>query len=224
MLKRIFWCVGIGLLGVAVAAAGAQDVSVGAALRSLASRAENAFVGQVVSITRKGGVVEVVFRVDQNVMGNGTGATFTLREWAGLWPVGMQRYWVGERAMVFVQAASAAGLSSPVDGAEGVVPVVMAGDGSAPQVDVRRLATRVQRSLETPLASVAVSAFVPLQEAAAVAAAWREPTWKEPGVPVAGTPHRRSPVQELPAEGVPARGGVTMASQRMQPMLEATHE
>ncbi|HVG26897.1 MAG TPA: hypothetical protein VM865_04775 [Acidobacteriaceae bacterium] len=129
--------------------AAAPDASVGAALRNLASRAGVVFAGQVVAIERRGGVVEVVFRVDTPVLGQ-TGSTYTLREWAGLWPPGQWRYTVGERAMVFLHAGSPAGLSSAVDGGEGVVPVLAGSDGTA-LLDIRRLSTRVLRRIGDPL-------------------------------------------------------------------------
>jgi hypothetical protein len=144
----------VWLLWPAIAAAGQQrvatpDVSVAAALGNLSARAATAFVGQVTAIRREGGVVEVVFRVDTQVLGQ-AGATYTLREWAGMWPPGMQRYRLGERALVFLHGASSAGLSSAVDGGEGVVPVMADSDGTV-LLDVRRLATRVQRQVGQPL-------------------------------------------------------------------------
>lgn len=135
----------------------APDESVEAALQSLAARAATVFVGQVVAIERHTGVVGIVFRVDRPVVG-GVGASYTLREWAGLWPPGQWRYRVGERALVFVRGASAAGLSSAVDGSEGVVPVMAAPDGSA-LVDVRRLGTRVLRQMGDPLPGAADGAM-----------------------------------------------------------------
>ena len=132
---------GVEMTGVS----GGPDASVEAALQSLASRAATVFVGQVVAIERRAGVVEVVFRVDRPVRGQ-VGASYTLREWAGMWPPGQWRYSVGERALVFLHAAGVAGLSSAVDGGEGVVPVMAAPDGS-PLVDVRRLGTRVMRQV-----------------------------------------------------------------------------
>lgn len=133
-------------------AAGAQtapDASVTAALGNLSVRAATVFVGQVISIQRKAGVVDVVFRVDTPVLGQ-AGATYTLREWAGMWPPGMQRFRVGERALVFLHGASSAGLSSAVDGGEGVVPVMADAHGTV-LLDVRRLATRVLRQPGQPL-------------------------------------------------------------------------
>ena len=133
------------------------DASVEAALGSLASRAATVFVGQVVAIERHAGVVAIVFRVDRPVVG-AVGASYTLREWAGMWPPGQWRYSVGERALVFLHGTSAAGLSSAVDGGEGVVPVMAAPDGTA-LVDVRRLGTRVLRQVGDPLPGAADGAM-----------------------------------------------------------------
>ncbi|MFC6645267.1 hypothetical protein ACFQBQ_06625 [Granulicella cerasi] len=175
------------------------DTSVGGALRSLANRAQLVFVGQVISITRKSGVVEVAFRVDTTVTGVSSGDGYILREWAGLWPPGMQRYHVGDRAMVFAAAPSEAGLSTPVDGAEGVVPVLLQADSSAPLLDVRRLATRVQRAEGTALATL--GEYASLDEVTAVVRGSRDPHWQEPHklpVPIV----RRPVLFDLP-EGAP---------------------
>jgi hypothetical protein len=134
---------------IAAGAQSAPDASVTAALGNLSARAATAFVGQVTAIRREAGVVEIDFRVDTPVLGQ-AGASYTLREWAGMWPPGMQRYRVGERALVFLHGASSAGLSSAVDGGEGIVPVMADADGTV-LLDVRRLATRVQRQLGQPL-------------------------------------------------------------------------
>jgi hypothetical protein len=154
---------------------GGLDTSVGGALRSLASRAAVVFAGQVQTIERKGGVVEVVFRVDQVMQGD-VGATYTLREWGGLWSAGEQRYRVGQRAMMFLHAGSVGGLSSPVDGMEGVVPVVPMGADAVPLLDVRRLATRVQRLQGAPMRGEAIA----LNEAVAVVYAWKKLQRVEP--------------------------------------------
>jgi hypothetical protein len=153
------------------------DASVGAAMRSMALRASAVFVGQVVAIHRKGGVVEVVFRVDTSVAGS-PGALYTMREWAGLWPPGMERYQPGERALVYVHGASAAGFSTPVNGAEGVVPVIAA-NGTAPLLDVSRLATRVQRGMGHSLVAEEAGAMA-LADAIALVRTCHEPRWHEP--------------------------------------------
>jgi hypothetical protein len=142
------------------ALAGAQaapDASVEAALGNLSQRAATVFVGQVVGIRRNAGVVEIQFRVDTPVVGQ-TGGSYTLREWAGMWPLGQWRYHVGERALVFLHGTSSVGLSSAVDGSEGVVPVMADTDGTV-LLDVRRLGTRVLRQIGEPLADVSDGAI-----------------------------------------------------------------
>jgi hypothetical protein len=151
---------------------------VGAALRSLASRAAVVFAGQVIAIERHGGVVEIVFRVDTPVLGQ-PGATYTLREWAGLWPPGQWRYTVGERAMVFLHGSSQAGLSSAVDGGEGVVPVVVSGAEGTPLLDVRRLSTRVLRQVGQPLPDGDIGGMT-LADAVTLVATWRTTPVREP--------------------------------------------
>jgi hypothetical protein len=153
-----------------VAAVTMPDTSVSGALRSMASRAGLVFVGRVQKIERKGGVVETTFGVEQVVLGS-AGATSMLREWGGLWAAGEQRYQLGQRAMVFLHEASAAGLSSPVDGMEGVVPVVPMGADVAPLLDVRKLAARVQRAPGQPMSGEAMA----LPAAAVVVSQWKTP-------------------------------------------------
>lgn len=167
-----------GCAGAGAQTAGAPDTSIGGALRNLASRAQDVFVGQVAAINRKGGTVEVQFRVDQTVAG-AAGGVYTLREWAGLWPPGQHRYFVGQRALVFMHKAGAAGLSTPVDGAEGLVPVMVQGVGAAPLLDVRRLSARVQRSTTAPLDGVETGAIA-LSDATGIVANWRKPVFREP--------------------------------------------
>lgn len=153
------------------------DASVEAALQNLASRAAVVFVGQVVGIDRQPGVVEIVFRVDRPVSGQ-VGATYTLREWAGLWPPGQWRYTVGERAMVFLHASSSSGFSSAVDGSEGVVPVVGTTDG-VPLLDIRRLSTRVLRQIGDPLPTGEAGAIA-LEDALPLVTNWRRRPLRPP--------------------------------------------
>ena len=154
------------------------DGSVGEALRSLASRAGVAFTGKVVEIRRKGGVVEVVFAVEQPLLGD-VGSSYTLREWGGLWAAGQQRYLVGERVAVFLHAPGKSGLSSPVDGMDGVVPVVQESADRAALLDVRRLGARVRRKVGEPVGGVANGAMA-LEDARAVVVGWRKALVAEP--------------------------------------------
>ena len=174
----------------------APDASVQAALQNLASRSAVVFVGQVTAIQRHTGVVEIVFRVDRPVLGQ-VDATYTLREWAGLWPPGQWRYTVGERAMMFLHATSGAGLSSAVDGGEGVVPVVGTADGT-PLLDVRRLSTRVLRQVGDPLPTEANGAIA-LEDAIPLVANWKHRGLRPPVR--RGLPEKSASV--VPAPGVP---------------------
>jgi hypothetical protein len=126
------------------------ESSVGAVLGNMSSRAAVVFVGQVQRIERKEGIVEVTFCVDRTVLGQ-VGRTYTVREWTGLWAAGEQRYRVGQRAMVFLHGVNAAGLSSPLDGMHGVVPLVPMGADAEPLLDVRWLASRVIRATGSPI-------------------------------------------------------------------------
>ncbi len=144
--------VGGGAVGIA---AQQRDVrapaeSVGAELRLLASRAGVVFVGRVERIEPKGGVVEVTFSVEQPVLGV-VGGSYVMREWVGRWTGGQQHFQVGERAMFFLHAPGAGGLSSAVEGMMGAVPVVPMGANGQALLDVRWLATRVRRGAGTPL-------------------------------------------------------------------------
>ena len=97
------------------------------ALHQMSDKAAVIFVGQVIAIKRGGtnsiaGVVEVDFRVDQAIRGCSPG-TYSLHEWAGLWAADDQRYRVGQRLLMLLHAPSAAGMSSPVDGLDGAIPI-----------------------------------------------------------------------------------------------------
>ena len=104
-----------------------------AALRTMAEQADVVFLGTVESVTRVSGEprgggfggsdsVEVRFRVEQAVRGV-SGASYMMREWGGLWTGGERRYLVGERRLMLLHRPSALGLSSPVAGMEGAIPV-----------------------------------------------------------------------------------------------------
>ncbi len=142
------------------------QATLGRELQSLASRAAVVFSGQVLSIERHGDAVEIAFQVEEPVRG-AVAATYTVREWAGLWPPGQWRYTVGERALVFLHPASAAGLASPVDGADGVVPVVVQGADAPALLDVRRLSAAMLRAPGTPLPDE-TQAAIPLASAVAL--------------------------------------------------------
>jgi hypothetical protein len=150
---------GVSARGEVVApAAGAVD----AELRRMASAADVIFAGQVLAVRSHAvagamgsGWVEVEFRVEEAIRGCGGRPTYVLKEWAGLWTGGRQRYAVGQRALVMLHAPSAAGLSSPVGGQDGVIPLAGAGEAPGPEdrgagaverkVDLRWVQARVER-------------------------------------------------------------------------------
>ncbi len=144
------------------------------------------FVGQVEKIEPRGGVVEVTFTVQQPVLGV-VGGSYVMREWAGLWTGGQEPFRVGERAMFFLHAprgaaggeAGGVGLSSPVDGMMGVVPVVPMGASGGALLDVRWLEARVRRTPGTPLAGASTGAIA-LADAVAVTRGWQTDAVAEP--------------------------------------------
>jgi len=164
-VSRIFRCgcvLGASCLLLVAATVSAQSApprTVDEALHRMSDEAGVIFAGQVMAVRRQpgkngaSGVVEVEFRVDQAVRGCTAGEPYLLREWAGLWAGGARRYRVGERLLMFLRAPSASGLSSPVDGMDGAVPihgdssplVVSGAAAEYPVADLRWVGTQVFR-------------------------------------------------------------------------------
>jgi hypothetical protein len=138
-------------------AGGASPLTVVDVLHELSDKADVIFAGQVIAVRHPTGAdwVEVEFRVDQAIRGCSVGAPYVLREWAGLWAGGDQRYRVGQRLLMLLHAPSAAGMSSPVGGLDGAIPIRQGGtatpvaDGATPPqrpfVDLRWLGTKLPR-------------------------------------------------------------------------------
>jgi hypothetical protein len=127
-------------------------------LHQLSDKADIIFAGQVVAIRHPNeGVVEVEFRVDEAIRGCSTGTPYILREWVGLWTGDDHRYRVGQRLLMLLHAPSAAGMSSPVGGLDGAIPirqggaVAQVGDSAAtpqrPYVDLRWLGARLPHAV-----------------------------------------------------------------------------
>ncbi len=127
------------------------------ALHQMSDKADVIFTGQVIAIRQHegqngaSGYVEVEFRVDLAVRGCTAGMPYVLREWGGLWEGGARRYRVGERLLMFLHAPGPSGLSSPVSGMDGAVPIhgssstAVAGATAAqtPMADLRWVGTHV---------------------------------------------------------------------------------
>ena len=103
------------------------------ALHAMSLQAGVIFTGQVVSVRRNvgaggaTGVVEIEFAVEDAVRGV-SGSSYTLREWAGLWPAGDEPFRVGQTFLMLLHATGAAGFSSPVGGTDGAIPIRGGGD------------------------------------------------------------------------------------------------
>ena len=133
------------------------------ALHQMSDSAGVIFIGEVTAIRSvngangASGIVEVDFRVDQAVRNCTSNSTYTLREWAGLWAAGDQRYRTGQRLLMLLHAPGPSGISSPVGGMAGAIPVrasttspdtASATTASAPLIaDLRWVGTHLQRPL-----------------------------------------------------------------------------
>jgi hypothetical protein len=128
-------------------------------LQQMSGQADVIFAGQVLSVRRPASgdatVVEIEFRVDEAVRGCTVGVPYVLREWAGLWTRDGQRYRVGQRLLMLLHAPSAAGMSSPVGGLDGALPIRQGGtvslDANSPPpppfVDLRWLGAKLPRTV-----------------------------------------------------------------------------
>ena len=116
------------------------------ALHAMSQLAAVIFTGQVVAIRRmegengSTGVVEIQFAIEDAVRGV-SGSTYTLREWAGLWPAGDGPFRPGQRYLMLLHAPSAAGLSSPVGGMDGAIPIRGTAQSPATGASEARVAT-----------------------------------------------------------------------------------
>lgn len=159
------WCIGralalsLALSGCAACSADAQSIpqtnpATEAALHDMTRLAEVIFAGRVIGVRRHAGTVgaagtvEVEFAVETAVRGV-AGTTYTLREWAGLWAAGDEPFRVGQRYLMLLHAPGASGLSSPIGGADGAIPIHGEAGPLADSraVDLRWIATQVARTI-----------------------------------------------------------------------------
>lgn len=149
------WVAGWAVVGMSQMVATMPPATVENALHEMTDAAGVIFAGEVVAVRRvTGGVVEVEFRVDRAVRGCQAGGSYVLREWAGLW-VGEARYRVGQRLMMLLRAPGASGISSPVGGMDGAIPIrgvqrelagAPAGAAAVEMVDLRWVGARMQQA------------------------------------------------------------------------------
>jgi hypothetical protein len=174
-MAKIFWMLrgGLAVLAVSMLTAiapaqtsfgsdpAAMPKNVEDVLHQMSDQADVIFVGQVVGIRphddggMAAGFVEIDFRVDQAIRGC-TGGSYILREWSGLWSGDAHRYQVGKRLLMMLHAPGVTGMSSPVGGMDGAVPVRGMADASqlaaasagapSPVADLRWLGAKVLHS------------------------------------------------------------------------------
>lgn len=110
------------------------------ALHQMSDLAGVIFVGEVTAVRHRqgeqgaSGVVEIDFRIDQAVRGCAANSTFTLREWAGLW-AGGERYRPGQRLLMLLHSPSPSGITSPIGGTDGAIPIRASSASSASTQD-----------------------------------------------------------------------------------------
>ena len=82
------------------------------------------FLGRVEDVSLSGDDrVRITFRVLDGVRGARTGETAAVEEWRGLWVAGHERYQPGETLLLFFHPRSKLGLTSPVGGDSGRLPI-----------------------------------------------------------------------------------------------------
>lgn len=97
-----------------------------AVLRTYSELAGVIFAGHVVEVQRHDavGYVDVVFAIDRPVRGCEGLKRYVLREWAGLWGVDPPRYGVGQRLLMILAPRGPAGMSAPLGGMAGRIPML----------------------------------------------------------------------------------------------------
>lgn len=218
-----------GSAQVAGGATAAASTSLTGELRALAETAGVVFMGTVLSVRRvegegvASGVVEVRFAVEQAVRGCTAGSVYTLREWAGLWQGDDGRYRVGQRMLMLLRTPGAGGLSSPVGGRDGILPLLAGANGvtgaqsdaangvpvdggsAREQVDLRWIGARVRRSVvyrdggQNPRAGVRP---LPVVRGRSVVAVDAESAARSVSVAVNGQQSLLPEVQRAPADAV----------------------
>lgn len=139
-------------------------------LHQMSDKADIVFVGQVIAVHPSietgaaSGTVAIDFHVDQAVRGCSAGGIYVLREWAGLWSGDNQRYQIGKRLLMMLRAPGPSGMSSPVAGLDGAIPVhqgitaaPLSGDSASAQisvVDLRWLGAKLEHPAAYRLQSV----------------------------------------------------------------------
>ena len=157
----------------------------------MASSAAVIFSGQVVAISREDSAsfIDVRFRIDEAARGCPKSGLYVLREWAGLWVGDPDRYRIGQRRLMLLTARGPSGMSSPVGGMDGAIPLIATGvapiadsTGVAPAdtalgpaslaADLRWIQARVARSTDPRLAAHQIPMAGPARPISTPASDW----------------------------------------------------
>ena len=171
MFRRFAWWIVLVLPASAqerrAAPAAAVPAATAKVLEQMAARAQVIFSGTVSAIERHdaAGYVDVTFQVEHAVRGivhaGDSQPIYRLREWSGLWAG--DHYQVGQRLLMLLSGRGPSGMSAPVGGMAGVIPLLATrqppvwgkgaatadtspADDGAETVDLRWVETRVARS------------------------------------------------------------------------------
>lgn len=130
------------------------------ALRQMLDQAGIVFAGQVTAIRHIGpangstGTIEIDFAIADAVLGVSPNTTYTLREWTGLASNGDSTFVIGRRYLMFLHAPGPSGLSSPVGGPDGAIPILPTAEPASPNTpDAAGLAAQTALA-QTPQAAV----------------------------------------------------------------------
>lgn len=192
----------------------AAEQNVEDVLHEMSDRADIIFVGRVVAIRPHdgdgvgSGFVEIDFQVDQAIRGCTTGA-YALREWAGLWSGDANRYRVGQSLLMMLHAPGASGLSSPVGGLDGAIPIRGVADASplaaavanppVPMADLRWLGAKVVHSASYVLQATLSPAPLTVEQQIAGSS---NPTMNPIVAPDDGSSRASTPVQQATVDTV----------------------
>jgi hypothetical protein len=108
------------------------------ALHQMLSQAGVAFTGQVAAVRRIAsangftGLIEVDFSIDDAILGVAPNTIYTLRQWTGLAPNSDSSFQIGRRYLMFLHTPGPGGLSSPVGGPDGAIPILPGNEAASP--------------------------------------------------------------------------------------------
>jgi len=110
----------------------APPVTTEDALHEMLAQAGVVFTGQVTAVRHTGSILEIDFVVEDAILGVTSSATHTLRQWIGPAPAAAPQFEIAHRYLMFLHAPGPGGLSSPVGGPDGAIPIVPGNEAASP--------------------------------------------------------------------------------------------